>query len=101
MLLTVVVPAFNEQEAIPIFYKEITKEAEVLKNSRKDLDIEIVFVDDGSKDDSLNVIKSLRKEDRRVRFVSFSRNFGKESALFAGLEHARGDLIVTMTVSQA
>ncbi|MBO4374705.1 MAG: glycosyltransferase family 2 protein [Lachnospiraceae bacterium] len=96
MLLTVVVPAFNEQEAIPIFYKEITKEAEVLKNSRKDLDIEIVFVDDGSKDDSLNVIKSLRKEDRRVRFVSFSRNFGKESALFAGLEHARGDLIVTM-----
>ena len=95
-LLSVVVPAFNEQEAIPIFYKEITKEFDSLKKKWDYLDFEIIFVDDGSTDDTLKVIRSLRKEDRKVRFVSFSRNFGKEAALFAGFEHARGDFTVCM-----
>ncbi|MBR5377269.1 MAG: glycosyltransferase family 2 protein [Lachnospiraceae bacterium] len=95
-LLTVVVPAFNEQESIPLFYKEMIKEAAALKDRWEDLEFEILFVDDGSKDDTLKVIRSLRNEDKRVRYVSFSRNFGKEAALFAGLEHANGDYIVTM-----
>lgn len=95
-LLTVVVPAFNEQESIPLFYREIIKESVSLKEKWSDMDMEILFVDDGSKDDTLNVIRSLRAEDKRVRYVSFSRNFGKEAALFAGLEHAKGDYIVTM-----
>lgn len=94
-LLTVVVPAFNEQEAIPIFYREIIKEFDSL-GQKWELSFEIVFVDDGSDDDTLKVIRALRRQDERVRYVSFSRNFGKEAALFAGLEHARGDLIVTM-----
>ncbi len=95
-LLTVVVPAFNEQESIPLFYKEIIKESVLLKEKWNDLDMEILFVDDGSKDDTLKVIQSLHAENKRVRYVSFSRNFGKEAALFAGLEHAKGDYIVTM-----
>ena len=95
-LLTVVVPAFNEQESIPLFYKEMIKETAALKDRWEDLEFEILFVDDGSKDDTLKVIRSLRNEDKRVRYVSFSRNFGKEAALFAGLEHANGDYIVTM-----
>ncbi len=95
-LLTVVVPAFNEQDAIPLFYKELTKETASIKEKFTDMDLEILFVDDGSTDDTLKVIRSLREEDKRVRYVSFSRNFGKEAALFAGLEHAKGDLIVTM-----
>ncbi len=95
-LLSVVVPSYNEEEAIPIFYKEITKVFDELKEKWDGMEAEIIFVDDGSKDNTLKVIRDLRSRDKRVRFVSFSRNFGKEAGLFAGLEHARGDYIVTM-----
>lgn len=93
-LLSFVVPCFNEQEAIPIFYEEVNKYVQNLK----DLEFEFIFVDDGSTDLTLNVIKELRKKDGRVHYVSFSRNFGKEAGLYAGLEKAKGDYVVTIDV---
>ncbi len=95
-LLSVIVPCFNEQEAIPFFYEAISKTASEMKDEWSDLDFEFLFIDDGSKDETLKVIESLRLKDRRVRFISFSRNFGKEAALYAGLQHSKGDYAVTM-----
>ena len=95
-LLSVIVPAYNEQEAIPLFYEEFIKQEKPLKDEFKELETEILFIDDGSKDGTLEEIEKLRSKDNRVRFVSFSRNFGKEAALFAGLENAKGDYIVCM-----
>lgn len=95
MLLSLVVPCYNEEEAIPIFYKETLK---AIKPIEKQTDLEICFIDDGSTDRTLEEIKSLREIDKRVHYVSFSRNFGKEAALFAGLEKARGDYVATMDV---
>ena len=94
-LLSVVVPCYNEEEAVPIFYRETLKAIEPLKN---ELDIEFCFVDDGSKDGTLKRIKSLRDMDDRVHYVSFSRNFGKEAGLYAGLQAASGDYVATMDV---
>lgn len=91
-LLSIVVPAYNEQEALPLFYKAITE----IEDKLSSVDLELVFVDDGSKDSTLSVIKELREKDSRVRFVSFSRNFGKEAAIYAGLEHSKGDYVVMM-----
>ena len=95
-LLSVIVPCFNEQEAIPFFYEAISKTASEMKDEWSDLDFEFLFIDDGSKDETLKVIESLRLKDRRVRFISFSRNFGKEAALYAGLQNSKGDYAVTM-----
>lgn len=94
-LLSLVVPCYNEEEAIPIFYREALKATEALK---KDLEIEFCFVDDGSKDGTLKALKELRKSDERVHYVSFSRNFGKEAGLYAGLQSAKGDYVATMDV---
>lgn len=94
-LISVVVPCLNEQETVPIFYNEICKIAD--KMSRQAL-FELIFVDDGSSDDTLNAVKSLNKKDDRVRYVSFSKNFGKEAAIFAGLEKSRGDYVAIMDV---
>lgn len=91
-LLSIVVPAYNEQEALPLFYKAIIE----IEDKLSSVDLELVFVDDGSKDNTLSVIKELRDKDSRVRFLSFSRNFGKEAAIYAGLEHAKGDYVVMM-----
>ena len=93
-LLSFVVPCFNEQEAIPIYYEEVNKCIKKLK----DLEFEFIFVDDGSTDSTFKVIKELRKKDGRIHYVSFSRNFGKEAGLYAGLEKAKGDYVVTMDV---
>lgn len=93
-LVSFVVPCYNEQEAIPIYYEEVNK---YIKNL-KDLEFEFIFIDDGSTDSTLEVIKELKKKDGRVHYVSFSRNFGKEAGLYAGLEKARGDYVVTMDV---
>ena len=93
-LLSVVVPCFNEELAILEFYKEIDK----VSKKMKDLNFEFIFVNDGSNDNSLAIIKSLRKKDKRVRYVSFSRNFGKEAAMLAGLEASQGDLVTLMDV---
>ena len=71
--ISIVVPCYNEQESLPIFYEEITKIAKEMKEQ----DFEFVFVNDGSKDNTLKILKDLAKKDDRVRFISFSRNFGK------------------------
>lgn len=90
--ISIVVPCYNEQEALPFFYEEITKVAKEMKK----VDFEFVFVNDGSKDQTLSILRELAQYDKRVRFVSFSRNFGKESAMYAGLEYTTGDFIATM-----
>ena len=90
MLLSIVVPCYNEQEALPYFYKEICRVAEEMKASHG-ADFEFIFVDDGSKDNTLAIARQLHKEDERVRYISFSRNFGKEAGILAGLEAAKGD----------
>lgn len=97
-LLSVIVPCYNEQEAIPYFYAAITKTADEFKATWPEIGFEFLFIDDGSKDDTLKEIMELRSRDERVRYVSFSRNFGKEAGLFAGLENSRGDYVVTMDV---
>lgn len=93
--ISVIVPCYNEEAAMPIFYREITKIAEQMKPN---IEFEIIFVDDGSKDKTLFVARKLCQEDTRVKYISFSRNFGKEAAMFAGLEKATGDYIATMDV---
>ena len=90
--ISVVVPCYNEEEALPIFYKEMVSVSKKMKM----VDFEFIFVNDGSKDNTLNIIKKLRKKDKRVKYIDFSRNFGKESAMFAGLENATGDFITLM-----
>ncbi|MCI8277421.1 MAG: glycosyltransferase family 2 protein [Clostridia bacterium] len=90
--ISIVVPCYNEEKALPLFYEELLKHM----NNFDNIDFEIIFVDDGSKDNTINVINDLHSKDDRVKYVSFSRNFGKESAIYAGFEHASGDYIVLM-----
>ena len=91
-LISIVVPCFNEEESLPLFYQEISK----ISKQMKEVDFEFLFVNDGSRDETLSTIKELHKKDSRVRFISFSRNFGKEAAMYAGLEHSRGDFVAVM-----
>ena len=92
--ISIVVPCYNEEEAIPLFYEEINKTSKEIK----DYDFEFIFVNDGSKDNSASIMKELAKKDKRVKFIDFSRNFGKEAAMYAGLELSSGDYITTMDV---
>ncbi|HHV10942.1 MAG TPA: glycosyltransferase family 2 protein [Clostridiales bacterium] len=92
--ISVVVPCFNEQEALPLFYIEICKVADLLKP----LDFEFIFISDGSKDNTIQIMKKLNEQDPRVHYVSFSRNFGKEAAIYAGLKKSTGDYVVLMDV---
>lgn len=94
-LCSCVVPCYNEESAIPYYYREMQG---IMEQMKEELEFELIFVDDGSSDRTLEVVKALADQDRRVRYVSFSRNFGKEAGLFAGLEKARGDYVVTMDV---
>ncbi len=91
-LISVVVPCYNEQESLPLFYKEICRVAEGMPA----VDFEFLFVNDGSKDDTLAIAKQLAETDSRVKYISFSRNFGKEAGLYAGLENAKGDYVAVM-----
>ena len=92
--LTVVVPAYNEEEAVPSFYRELMR---IYEGSLKEkLDIEVLFIDDGSGDNTLSEIRKMNENDDRVHYVSFSRNFGKEAAIYAGMENAAGDYVVIM-----
>ncbi|MBQ3968979.1 MAG: glycosyltransferase family 2 protein [Clostridia bacterium] len=93
-LISIIVPCYNEQEALPDFYKEIVKIAKTMKY----VNFEFIFVDDGSKDETLSIMKKLHEKDKRVRFVSFSRNFGKEAGMLAGLRSAKGDYVAVMDV---
>lgn len=95
MLLSIVVPCYNEQEALPFFYKEITRVAAEMRESH-DADFEFIFVDDGSRDDTLTIARKLHSEDSRVRYISFSRNFGKEAGILAGLRASKGDYVALM-----
>ena len=92
-LISIVVPCYNEEPALKPFYAAIN---EVGRKMSDVVDFEFVFVDDGSRDGTLREIEQLRKTDERVRFVSFSRNFGKEAAILAGLDYAKGDYVATM-----
>lgn len=87
--ISVIVPCYNEEESLGLFYQEITKVTKEI-----DAEFEFVFVDDGSKDGTLSIIKSFRKKDKRVRFISFARNFGKEAGNYAGIKAATGDYVV-------
>ncbi|HEM5988665.1 TPA: glycosyltransferase family 2 protein [Streptococcus suis] len=92
-MISVIVPCYNEEEAIPYFY-------EAMEKVRKEMGdrIEYIFVNDGSKDGTLKVLRQLAGQDQAVRYLSFSRNFGKEAALYAGLQAATGDLVTVMDV---
>lgn len=92
--ISIVVPCYNEQESIPYFYKEICETFKKIP----DTTLEVIFVDDGSKDHTLEIMKEVSNRDERFKFISFSRNFGKESALYAGLSEATGDYIAVMDV---
>lgn len=91
-LLCIIVPCFNEEEVLQLFYKELSK----VMDKMDDLKFEIIFIDDGSKDKTLKIIKKLSKTDDRIKYLSFSRNFGKESAIYAGLKNSSGDYVGIM-----
>ena len=90
--ISVIVSCYNEQESLPYFYKEIAR----ISTQMNELAFEFLFVNDGSKDNTLKILKDLSSKDKRVKFISFSRNFGKEAAMYAGLKNATGDYITLM-----
>lgn len=90
--ISVIVPCYNEQDSLHYFYNEILD----ISNKMSEQEFEFLFIDDGSTDDTLKYLKDLSDKDTRVNFISFSRNFGKEAAIYAGLENAVGDYIVLM-----
>jgi glycosyltransferase involved in cell wall biosynthesis len=91
MKLSIVVPCYNEEKVLPLFYEEISKELKKL-----DVDYELVFVDDGSRDRTIEELRNKAHKNKRIKVISFSRNFGKESAMLAGLDHTKGDYVVIM-----
>ena len=95
-LISLIVPCYNEEQAIPYYCKEIKKQILVLTEKFSNVDYEVIFVDDGSDDGTLECIK--RMEMQNVQYISFSRNFGKEAALYAGFIKSKGDFVVTMDV---
>lgn len=90
-MISIIVPCFNEQESLPLFYESVKKAL-----TRMDQSYEIIFVNDGSSDDTLSVLRDLSEGDELVKYLSFSRNFGKEAAMYAGLCHSTGDYVVLM-----
>lgn len=92
--ISVIVPCLNEQEVIPVYYQTMVP----VMGKMKDTEFELLFIDDGSDDRTLDILRELNKKDKRCRYLSFTRNFGKEAAIYAGLEHAKGDYIAVMDV---
>ncbi len=95
-LLSVIVPCYNEEESVELFFDELMKNKPFFEEN--DLQVEVLYIDDGSVDKTVSEVKKLKQRDDCVRLISFSRNFGKEAAMFAGLEHAKGDYVVIMDV---
>lgn len=95
-LISVIVPCYNEEEVLPLFYGEITKVSAQMQQAHPELIFEYLFIDDGSKDRTLKKLRELSRSDSRVRYISFSRNFGKEAGIYAGLSNAKGDYCVVM-----
>lgn len=93
-LLSIIVPCYNEEENVPYFYEELMKYTDFFRD--ENLELELLYIDDGSKDGTVEAVKRLNEKDGRVHLISFSRNFGKEAALFAGLEKSKGDYVVVM-----
>lgn len=93
-LLSVIVPCYNEEENVPYFYEELMKQEEALR--KREIELELIYVDDGSRDKTVSEVKKLHEKDARVHLVSFSRNFGKEAGIYAGLQKAAGDYVVLM-----
>ncbi len=91
-LITLIIPCYNEQEVLPLFYEEVSRVTALMP----DYGFEFLFVDDGSKDSTLKILKQLSQNDERVRYISFSRNFGKEAAMYAGFCEADGDYVAVM-----
>ncbi len=92
MLVELIVPCYNEEAVLNMFYEESISVIDTIK----DYDFNIIFVNDGSKDNTLKVMQNLAEKDNRVKYISFSRNFGKESAMYAGLKNSKGDYVVVM-----
>lgn len=90
--ISAIIPCYNEEQALPFLYEELNKVA----SQMSDVEFEFILVNDGSKDKTLDVIKKLREKDQRIRYVSFSRNFGKEAAIYAGLEASKGDYVAML-----
>ena len=90
--ISLIVPCYNEEEVLPYFYEEFQKVAKELEGYR----VEVIFVDDGSKDRTIQVIREMADRDRRVKYISFSRNFGKEAAIYAGFCYADGEYIAML-----
>ena len=90
--ISIIIPAYNEEESIPLLYKRVDKVIENMKN----YEFEVLFVNDGSKDKTIEIIRDLRKIDNRICYVDLSRNFGKEIAMIAGIDHATGDCVIFM-----
>lgn len=93
MTISVVVPCFNEEESIPLFYAEMERVREVMGT-----EFEYIFINDGSSDNTLSVLRDLNLVNPKANYISFSRNFGKEAALYAGLQHAKGNYVTVMDV---
>ena len=91
-LISVIVPCYNEQEVLHMFYDEMSRVAGLMT----DYNFEFIFVNDGSRDNTLNICKELAAKDERVKYISFSRNFGKEAGIYAGFEKSKGDLVCMM-----
>ena len=90
--ISIIIPAYNEEESLPLLYDRLKK----LMDDMKDYEFEILFVNDGSKDKTIEIIKDFRSKDERICYVDFSRNFGKEIAMIAGLDYATGDCVIFM-----
>ena len=95
-ILSVIVPCYNEEETVADFYTELMKNEEFFK--KRQLEVELLYINDGSRDGTVREIKKLHEKDARVHLISFSRNFGKEAAMYAGLEKSKGDYVVFMDV---
>ena len=89
-LVTILVPAYNEEEVLPMLYDRLKK----LMDENTKYDFEILFVNDGSKDNTLKIIQELREKDKRICYLSLSRNFGKATGMIAGLDYSKGDAVI-------
>lgn len=88
--ISIIIPAYNEEETISLLYDKLSK----IINEMENYEFELIFINDGSNDNTLNIIKELRKKDNRISYVDFARNFGKETAMIAGLDYSRGDAVI-------
>ena len=91
-LITILVPCFNEEEMLPLFYKEVCGVIDTMSNYRW----ELLLVNDGSHDNTKAIVELMRKADKRISFISLSRNFGKEAAMLSGLDYSKGDAVIVM-----